>query len=739
MDAQAKRTIVATLLCIGILVAWMRVQEALYPPAPRPPASSAPAEPAARAALPPPGPVASSHPSGPDLPPLSGDRTLVAAPLQATDAAAAEPVQLGDDRARSPKALAPNPYEFSVLVSPIGGGVESIRLASYRNNVARDPRRPDHDPYDLLQPVVDAASHARYASFVTEGVRLVEDKLDVDLSRVRWTLRKASDDEGESAILTTEVRRGTERVLDVSKVFRLRRGSHCLEISLELKNRTSRPQTVVLTQGGPLGLRNEDPQRESRTIVSAVISPQLSPKGEPVVADGEYASRSQVVAAPEARLDLAVADDQRSLWVAAGNKYFAALMAWLPAEGSGRHYPDYLVKTICRARRPAGADSADLSLPSDLTFEQMLRPPAPIPPGGMVRMRCECYCGPKSDRVLATLPPESARRQYHRVSNLDRAGSCFLPIAPITNLMLLLLGGVYRVVHNYGVAIIILVLVVRFILHPVSRRGQVGMMRMQKGMAQLKPKIDLLQQQYKNDRKKLSEETMRLYREEGINPAASMMGCLPMVLQMPIWIALWTSLNTNVDLRHQPFFFWIRDLSAPDGLYTPATPWNLNIPLLGAMTGPIHGFNLLPIIMTLTMYLQQKLTQKLTRPATPPPPAVDAEGRPIPDQMAQQQKIMNFMMVFFGFMFYNFPSGLNLYILSSNLLGMFEQYLIRKNIREKEARGEFELRRRPAAAEPRPRGQSLLARMQKQIEDMRLEKPGRSGHGDRKPRKQLRS
>ncbi len=230
---------------------------------------------------------------------------------------------------------------------------------------------------------------------------------------------------------------------------------------------------------------------------------------------------------------------------------------------------------------------------------------------------------------------------------------------------------------------------------------------------------------------------MKLYREEGINPAGQLLGCLPMVLQMPVWVALWTTLNTNVDMRHEPFFWWINDLAAPDALFPFPESWFFTLPMLGA----VEAFNLLPLIMTATMYGQQKITQKLTKPTTPAKPKLDKHGRPLPDQLAQQQKMMSFMMIFFGIIFYNFPSGLNLYILSSNRLGMLEQWRIKKHIREKEERGEFEVRKTsPAADKVKPsRIGGYIEKLQKKAEQARLAQssssPAKSAKKKRKARR----
>lgn len=718
MDSQAKRTLIATLACIVVLFGWAKLQEKIYGP-PRPlAATSEPAEP------------------GSPVPPTTAGTTAAPAQVGAAPIASAEgatyevvggrsdtPIRLGDPRKSDRKGGFVNPWELEVQVDPRGAGVDTIRMSQHRNEIARDRRNPGEDPYDLVQPVIDPKTGVQRISFVTERIRLVEEKQDIDLSRVTWAAEKKEDGDSQSAILRAEVRRGGQPVLEVVKTYRLRRGSYHLERSITVENRSPVGRRVVVVEGGPIGFRNEDPQRDSRRVVAALTALEkddkgnvrLDPAGQPaqLFSIGETHMRADLLKQEGAGKEM-LPGDRHTLWTALGNKYFACISTWLPRAGTKQPFADYLGKVRAYVAADEPVATVDLYVPSDVTFEQVLSPADPIASGGALTLRGEIYCGPKDDALLddpARLP-EGRARHYALVTQPDRAGCTF---QSITAIMRWLLNHLYRLTGNYGVAIIILVLIVRLVLHPVTKRGQIGMMRMQKQMAAMKPKLDLVQQQYKNDKQKLNEEMMKVYREHGVSPGGQMLGCLPMLLQMPIWVALWTTLNTNVGMRHMPFFGWIRDLSAPDGFYSPHPPWNIHIPLISGISGPIHAFNLLPIIMALTMYAQQKLTQKLTKPATPPKPVLDAEGNPVPDQMAQQQKIMNFMMIFFGFMFYNFPSGLNLYILTSNLLGMGEQWLIRKHIREKEARGEFE----PAAADRRT-GPSLWERLQKRAEDARM-------------------
>jgi YidC/Oxa1 family membrane protein insertase len=217
----------------------------------------------------------------------------------------------------------------------------------------------------------------------------------------------------------------------------------------------------------------------------------------------------------------------------------------------------------------------------------------------------------------------------------------------------------YGFIGNYGLVIIILVLLMRLALHPVTRYSQVALSKTSK----LAPMVEEIKKKYANNKTELNKHLMELYRKQGASPV---MGMLPMFVQLPIWIALWSAVYTSIDLRGAPFLpVWITDLSAPDALFTfKAIP----IPLFGK----IDSFNLLPILMGVAFYLQQKLTPSQAGAATNP-------------QMAQQQKIMMIMLpVLFPLTMYTAPSGVNLYIMASTFAGVVEQYVIKKHIAERE-------------------------------------------------------
>jgi YidC/Oxa1 family membrane protein insertase len=240
------------------------------------------------------------------------------------------------------------------------------------------------------------------------------------------------------------------------------------------------------------------------------------------------------------------------------------------------------------------------------------------------------------------------------------------------------------------------------------------MLKMQKNTSMLAPRLEEVKKKFANDRARLNQETMKVYREAGVNPTGQMFGCLPMMLQLPIWVALWMSLNNTVELRHAPFMLWIRDLSSPDALIH--FKGSYNIPLLSSMFGPVTSFNLLPILQSVFMYLQQRFMSPKTKPVAAGGKS-DAAGKAT-EQMQQQKKMMSVMTLFIGVLFYNMPSGLTMYIMTSSIFGMIEQWRIRQRVHEQEERAATE-GPKPPSGKPPGRWQAWLEDLSKRAEQAR--------------------
>jgi YidC/Oxa1 family membrane protein insertase len=215
-------------------------------------------------------------------------------------------------------------------------------------------------------------------------------------------------------------------------------------------------------------------------------------------------------------------------------------------------------------------------------------------------------------------------------------------LTSISLILLSILQFFYSIFHSYGVSILFLTFCINLFLYPLTFKSLKSMQKLQ----ELQPHIEKIKQENKDNPHKLNKEIMELYRRYKVNP---MGGCLPMVLQMPVFIALYNTLSRSVELKNAPFL-WIKDLSMPDAFFH----LGANIPLLGST------INLLPILMIGAMILQQKISQSTTGST----------------QSEQQKLIANIMPVMFGFIFYSLPSGLVLYWLTSTLVTSSMQFLM---------------------------------------------------------------
>lgn len=235
------------------------------------------------------------------------------------------------------------------------------------------------------------------------------------------------------------------------------------------------------------------------------------------------------------------------------------------------------------------------------------------------------YVGPKSFEDLEKADPDL-------VHAIDLGWFWF-----VAKPLFLALRLIESVLGNYGWAIILLTVAVRVAFYPVNQKQMEAM----KGMQRIQPEVKKLQERYANDREKMNVEMMELYRRHKVNPLA---GCLPMLIQLPVFIGLYNVLLQSIELRHAPFFGWMNDLSQPDRLGSLAIPF----------VEPA-GIPVMTLLMGASMILQQKMTPSTADPA--------------------QQRIMMIMPVVFTVMFVNFPAGLVLYWLSNNVLSIGQQWL----------------------------------------------------------------
>lgn len=280
---------------------------------------------------------------------------------------------------------------------------------------------------------------------------------------------------------------------------------------------------------------------------------------------------------------------------------------------------------------PAKGAFTGKRLPSGVLEGVFLPEAVSLPPSAQATSEYQLYLGPRELGILKAFG-----------KNLDQAIN-FGWTDIIAKPLLYVLRFFDQYIHNYGVSIILLTILVKILFWPLTHKSYKSMKEMQK----LQPRMAKLREKYKGDKQKLNQEMMALYKTYKVNP---MGGCLPMVVQIPVFFALFRVLGACIELRHAPFVFWINDLSAPDRLFH----FSFTIPF---MTPP-YGIPVLTLLMGASMFVQQKMTPSPGDPA--------------------QAKIMMFLPVIFTFMFINFPSGLVLYWLVNNLLSIGQQYRIYK-------------------------------------------------------------
>lgn len=304
-------------------------------------------------------------------------------------------------------------------------------------------------------------------------------------------------------------------------------------------------------------------------------------------------------------------------WIASQDMYF--VVAMLPRNGSERA----IVRKMDDGRVAIG-------LYTQIKLE----------PGTAMSLKALTYMGPKEMDSLKAVDPSLAE-------TVDMGFFAF-----IAKPLLVLMNYFYRYVGNYGIAIIILTILIKIVFIPFSNASFKSM----KNMSKLQPQINELRDRHKKDKEQLNKSIMALYKENKVNPAG---GCLPILVQIPVFFALYRALLGAIELRHAPFMLWIADLSAKDPLY------------------------ITPIVMGATMFLQQKMT-----PATGDP---------------RQQQIMLFMPIVFTALFVNLPSGLVIYWTVNNILTIGHQYYMLKGYKAKESK-ESEEPEKPAAKKKSKKG-----------------------------------
>jgi YidC/Oxa1 family membrane protein insertase len=542
-------------------------------------------------------------------------------------------------------------YKYQLELSSKGAAIRKAAFSEFKD---RDYKNPQ--PLVIISPIRERDG-SEVLTMANTNFVFVQQQSQLPLNRLDWKSFDAetADDGSQTARFEAIIKREDtgEPVMKLTKIYKISRDSYLLDCDVTVENLAIAEQKVRLNIAGPGGLDREGFRTDLRKIVAAFRDSQ-----------GQISS----VKFDKKKLSRAKSLNERQLtqpggnflWIAAVNKYFAAIV--VPRPDEGKDYCDWITSKTGRFYNPDGdvkADTGDEMLGMDLTVATSTLA-ATGQADSSKTYNFQLYIGPKDKSLF---DKNEMYRKLGFLQTIDFMGCCCPAkiISPLAFGILALMKWMHGFwPHNYGIVIIILVFLMRLAMHPITKKSQVSMSK----MGTLAPKAEEIKKKYANNKAEMNKQMMALYREQGASP---IMGFLPMMVQMPIWIALWSAVYASIDLRGAAFLpFWITDLSVPDALVRFST---LTVPLLG---WKIESLNLLPLLMGVAFYLQQQLMPSQANASTNP-------------QMAQQQKMMKIMMpLLFPLMLYTAPSGVNLYIMASTFAGVIEQHVIRKHIQEKE-------------------------------------------------------
>jgi YidC/Oxa1 family membrane protein insertase len=634
------RMILTVALVMAIFLGWQYFNRSEPKPAEKPVAT----QPAVTAATPTAASVQSGQAAPEAGPAEATDLQIVSAPP--ADAAAHTGTLLGDSTYHGR-------YAMAARLTARGAGIRQIELSDFFAAVA-EKEKPDHAgrKFQLVQADVGAPSFVvTRLDFVDKGKEARASYLSKGLAEAWWTAKPAKspdeavfelpiNDKDGKPYLTLR-RTYTIRPRDAAKITDrnpyLDGAAYALAMRLEFIDHQERLRSVAFTMNGPEGLATEETR---------------GPGSDRQVVGGFADARSKVVfkSADDAGKPDNQAFPPRLDWAGATDKYFAVVAIAEPKsveDLSGRFetarayvaYEDAQTKS-----KVPGVALTSYAMPLDAADHR-------------TEHHYLIFAGPKDDNLL-DLP---LYREHDLVQVIRWSGLCCFSmgyfdtlVAAIAKWMVWAIDTIAWVVQNKGLAVIFLVIVVRLLMFPISRYSQLSMLKMQ----DLSPLVAKLKEQYKGDTQRQQVEQMKLFREHGTNPV---FGCLPMALQMPIWIALYTGIAVAISLRQAPFVLWINDLAQPDAFLKFAPVHMAGVEWVGNWAG--WQFNLLPLLMIVAMFMQMKY---------------QPQGAATSPEMEKQQKLMKYMMpLMLIFFLYQAPSALNLYILTSSLLGYAESKYIR--------------------------------------------------------------
>lgn len=615
--------------------------------------------------------------------------TLSAAPEPAAGAArrglraqvqpipASGPAPLGD---LTPGGTSEARVEFTLL----GAGVQTITMADYFETISKQ----QHYEVQQAQRITYPSGQVETLTSLSARAVIVDGEL-VDLygSATEPVWREVAAGEFEAMVIDSS----DAPVLRITRRYEQVPGSFRISVHQHAENLTAAPVKLEWVQYGPIEL-HEDISGYGldmrRVRFGFLQDPTRDASRQFVESDTKLIGRATIIS------DVVKAGQDQHLWpdpdkfkngagelvwIAQTSRYFVfAISPMVDDQAAAANVKDMIQHPIRKGFNLAAEVHAVVRGVSSASTDaklllQLTSSPVEVQPATKADLSFSAYAGPLGRKQLVN-PGEAlfTALGLNQVVIYNLGGPCACcTFQPLAQGLLWFLTFAHGIIGDWAISIMLLVVCVRTLLHPITRRSQIGLLRFSKQMQSLAPKQAKLRERYKDDPKKMQEEMVRLMKEEKVNYAGAL-GCLPMFLQSPIWFALYAMLYFSFDLRHEPGFYgvfqaisggkwdFLGDLSVADHfIYFGRSV--LNVPLLGHIT----GINVLPLVMGLVFFVQQKYL-------TPPPSTAMT-----PEQEMQQKMVKIMTVVMFPVMMYNAPSGLVIYFITNSTLGILESRWIR--------------------------------------------------------------
>lgn len=530
-------------------------------------------------------------------------------------------------------------FGLKVTLSTVGAGIVSAELNDERYKALKGPQPKAPIPQlslvgnnlnGELQPLKKMPLVTGHISVDEIDKRLKKLDEEADLRHLNWDVADTTKTPGANGVNSSvtfsiktpdarwELRKKYE-VLSWSNPEARRDEDptgYQLAVQFTFKNLSTKEQSLAYDLQGPVGVPLENAEHTSKYRDLKYGFRDANGK----LTTNAITTAELIKAFDKNQLEELRPGQRTFQYVGLDTQYFAALVLPQDAANKQSNYVDFAKPQVVE-KNAALPNWSELSL-------QIRSVETTIPPDSEIQHDYKLYFGPKRTALLAPLDATKA---------MD-----FGWFAVISNGMLWILNGFHGLGIPYGICIMLLTVLVRSCMFPISKKQANNA----KKMKDLQPKIAELKTKYGDDKQKIAQAQMELFAQHGFNPLA---GCLPVFLQLPIFIGLYQALSSSVDLRRAPFL-WFDNLAAPDALFQ----LPVVLPVLG------NEFNLLPIITTALFLAQQKMFM---------PPPTDEQTR-------MQAKMFFWMTLLMGFMFYHVPAGLCVYFIASSLWGMGERKLL---------------------------------------------------------------